>query len=103
MGNKQDPGQGGIDRGKGDAELNLGTPSPELKEKMSLEFLPKDHASDPEDSELYGITTQDPKADPRISRSGTGGDVGDVKGESVLRRRWTAGQRTTVKKYFQEK
>lgn len=90
-------------RGRGDAPLHLGKPSPELGEKLKTEFLPKGKVTDPQAAELYGLSSTAPRVDPQSSAGGAARAAGDADSGQVFRRSWTAGQREAVRRYFQEK
>jgi hypothetical protein len=91
-----------VTRGRGDAKLTFGDASPEIKEKLALEFLPRGKVANPESSELFGLSSSAPKVEPSASAPGSDRAAGDTDAGQVIRRRWTAGQRETVRNYFKE-
>lgn len=90
-------------RGRGDAPLQFGDPSPELREKLKTDFLPRGRTGRPEESDLYGLSATEPRADPQASPQGAAVPAGETDSGQAFRRSWTAGQRQTVRNYFKEK
>jgi len=80
----------------------LGDPSPELGKELNPEFLPKGAVLDPEAFEVVGVSGAVPKTEPVLTPAGGATGEGATSGDVILRRQWSAGQRSTVKKYFQD-
>ena len=89
-----------MNRGRGDAALTFGDESPELKKELKTEFLPKGKIANPEAAELFGLSAAAPHVNPMASKSGPARANTDSRSGVVIRRKWSAGQRSTVKKYF---
>ena len=90
-------------RGRGDAPLEFGEASPELKEDLKTQFLPRGQAANPQAAELYGLSAVAPRADPKSGAQGAARGQTDPDSGQVIRRRWSAGQRDAVRNYFKEK
>jgi hypothetical protein len=58
--------------------------------------------TNPESSELFGVSASAPKVDPSVTAAGPARAAGDADAGQVIRRRWTAGQREAVRSYFRE-
>ena len=98
-GSEGQSGFGGVNRGRGDAELIWGDESPDLLERMKSEMLPAAEVLDP--SSLWlGEVEQAPGVDPRPS-SGVGTTAGAaVRGEATWTRRLRPKHRDAVRGFF---
>lgn len=95
------PGQGGVDRGRGDAPMVFGDESPELKKKLKTEFVPSDVLGSLEDSELMGLSASSPEESSGGSGpSATGAREG--QSEPVWQRRLSVSERRVLKTYFSD-
>jgi hypothetical protein len=94
------PGRGGIDRGRGDAELTWGKESAPL-DRFKDQALPPGAPRSPDDwapiAELPGA----PDADPVLSSSAAARQYGAVAGQSAWRRTLAPRHQSAVKKYFE--
>jgi hypothetical protein len=99
QGEGDDPGRGGINRGRGDAPMVFGDdknlPQAKFKDQeLSNRFLT------PEDLIDMGITPLEPKPDPGKFSPGTLKSFEALEGTQVSRTRISPGQKDVISKYF---
>ena len=94
-----EPGRGGVNRGRGDAELTWGKETA-LFDKFKATPLPPGAARSPDDwapiVELPGA----PQASPELSASAAARQYADVVGQGAWRRALAPRHQSAVKKYF---
>ena len=94
------PGQGGINRGRGDAPISFGDESDAQGVKFQEVVLPPGTLADPEHRVLK-LTSKAPQVDPGAAAGRRGGRVqGPAAGGATWNRRLRPRHRGVVKKYF---
>ena len=94
------PGQGGINRGRGDAAISFGDESDAQGVKFQEVVLPPGTLDDPENRVLK-ITSKAPQVDPTAPARRRGGrDQDPAVGGASWNRRLRPRHRGVVKKYF---
>lgn len=93
------PGQGGISRGRADAEMTWGEETEDAAE-FEPDALPPGQIPDVDSSVLLGVSSTSPTAQPQ-SESATGGPAGQASaGEAAWKRRLSPSHRDAVKRFF---
>ena len=95
-----EPGQGGVNRGRGDAELTWGEEPPNHDDKFKSELLPTGELPDLRNSELIGEQWVDPEADAQ-AQAGGGADVDQSYGEAAWDRDLSPRHRDAVGEFFE--
>src|SRR5262245_17466421 len=93
------PGNGGIDRGRGDAAMIWGSESPGRTEAFEPRQLPSAPQLDASQSTLLGVTAAEPQADPTAEAAGLR-DTESAAARSAWRRRLAPAHREAVKRFF---
>ena len=94
------PGQGGINRGRGDAAISFGDESDAQGVKFQEVVLPPGTLDDPENRVLK-ITSKPPRVDPGVVAGRRGvREQGPAAGGATWNRRLRPRHRGVVKKYF---
>jgi hypothetical protein len=102
--NGNQPGDGGINRGRGDAPLNYSGQTDEQGFSLKDQVLPPSNPFSPENAQTIGIGISAPEMTPG-SDPGAGGRLrpGETTGGTAFRRPILPKYRSTVKRYFQRK
>ncbi len=95
----QSPGQGGINRGRGDAELTWGEESKGSIERFPLRVLPSAELEDLESSGLLGVGRGTPSAEPVAEGAGNAA-TSQSAGKAAWQRRLSPSHRRAVKQFF---
>lgn len=95
----QAPGQGGVTRGRGDADLAFSGETPGRTDEFESKSLPEASALDPESTGLVGVGAAAPDAAPQ------GAGAGLVEGETstgrgAWKRRLAPHHREAVRDFF---
>ena len=93
------PGRGGINRGRGDAELTWGAESPGRTDEFEARILPPSQARDPKDSTILGVGAAAPGVDAQGGASGLT-EVDASAGKAAWRRRLSPRHRRAVGSFF---
>lgn len=93
------PGQGGVSRGRGDAELTWGEESKGRTDQFEAKALDPAQSLDLEHSALLGVGAGAPNVAPEAESAG-GADVQGSTGKSAWRRRLAPHHRQAVKDFF---
>jgi hypothetical protein len=94
------PGRGGLNRGRGDAEMSYGNESDEQAAKFKETVLPPGFLDQPNDSPL-GMTASAPQVEPTASNSrNTAHNVGSATGKTAWDRPLRPRHREVVRGYF---
>ncbi len=93
------PGQGGITRGRGDAELTFGEESSEFAERFRPHALPPGRILDADSSTLLGVSSTTPTVAP-VLESAAGGSSSAAGGEAAWKRRLSPAHRDAVRSFF---
>jgi hypothetical protein len=105
LGEKKDgkPGRGGINRGRGDAEMSYGDEANENGVKFKETILPPGFADKPKD-EIAGVQLIAPNEDP-VATAAKGGQrtIDPSSGNATWNRKLTPKHRNVVRKYFDGK
>ncbi len=97
------PGRGGINRGRGDAEMSWGDEADEKGAKFKEVLLPPGYADKPKD-EIAGIQLIAPNEEPAATvAKGTQREVGASSGDTTWNRKLSPKHRNVVRKYFDGK
>jgi hypothetical protein len=94
-----DPGTGGLNRGRGDADLTWGKESQEF-DRFKSQPLPPGSYRSPDDWAPVAILPGAPKASPELSVASSGAQYAGMAGQSAWRRSLAPRHYSTVKKYF---
>jgi hypothetical protein len=95
-----DPGNGGINRGRGDAELTWGDESLPFDRFKSV-ALPPGSVRSPDDWSPVAVLPGAPKESPERSLSSTGVQFSGTAGQSAWRRTLAPRHYSAVKRYFE--
>jgi len=95
-----EPGEGGINRGPGEAELTWGEELPDHDAKFKSELLPPGQTPDLDHSELLGERWTDPEADAR-GEAGGGANVDQSYGDAAWDRELSPRHRDAVGTFFE--
>jgi hypothetical protein len=95
-----DPGQGGINRGRGDAELTWGDESLPFDRFKSV-ALPPGAVRSPEDWTPVAVLPGAPKESPERSFASTGMQFAGTAGQAAVRRTLAPRHYSAVKRYFE--
>lgn len=98
-GSGQQPGSGGVNRGRGDAEMTWGEESEGATDKFPLQVLPPAALEDLQNSGLLGVGRGSPTAEPNAEAAGNAAVSGSV-GKAAWRRRLSPSHRQAVKTFF---
>jgi hypothetical protein len=93
------PGGGGVDRGRGDAELTFGDESPGRSSEFESQTLPESQFVDEASSARVGVSAGAPTVDPNHESAGAG-NVLRSQGEASWRRRIAPRHRAAVSAFF---
>jgi hypothetical protein len=93
------PGNGGVSRGRGDAEMTWGEETQGDRDAFESKTLPDATYADAEHSELVGIGAAAPTVDPHAEAPGTGA-IESSGGQSAWRRRLAPQHREAVRSWF---
>ena len=93
------PGNGGISRGRGDAELNFGDETEGATDKFDIEVLPAAGIEDMEASTILGVGRGAPTVEPTAEGAGSGNAKGSV-GKAAWKRRLSPSHRDAVRTFF---
>lgn len=102
-GNCNKPGRGGVNRGRGDAELSWGDEADENGVKFKESVLPPGFLDKPKE-EVIGITKAEPTVDPAPSAPrGAAQNADPASGSETWNRSLRPRHRSVVRKYFDTK
>ncbi len=93
------PGNGGVDRGRADAEMIWGEETPGDTSRFDAKELPDARYADPEHSGIVGIGATSPPVDPTAEAPGSGA-IEASGGRSAWRRRLAPHHRDAVRSWF---
>lgn len=93
------PGVGGVGRGRADAEMTWGEETSGDTSKFEAKSLPDARYADPENSEIVGLGAAAPTVDPRAEAPGSGA-IEASSGQSAWRRRLAPHHREAVRTWF---
>ena len=93
------PGNGGINRGRGDAELIWGSESPGQNDQFAPKQLPGARTFDPGSSTPMGVSSAAPTVEP-VAEGGGSAPTAEAAARSAWRRRLAPSHRDAVKKFF---
>ena len=93
------PGNGGISRGRADAELTWGDPTPGRTEEFEAKELPPASVLDTESTAIVGIGAGAPKVEPVAGGAGSV-EVQASTGRSAWKRRLAPHHREAVQEFF---
>jgi len=93
------PGRGGIDRGRGDAELTWGKELSPM-DRFKAHALPPGAARSPDDWAPLAELPGTPLESPEFSRSAAARQYASAPGQSAWRRTLAPRHQSAVKKYF---
>jgi hypothetical protein len=93
------PGRGGVNRGRGDADLTWGKESA-LFDRFKSKPLPPGAARSPDDWAPVVSLPGAPQQSPTMSAQGAARDYGAAAGQTAWRRSLAPRHQTAVKKYF---
>jgi hypothetical protein len=93
------PGNGGVSRGRADAELTWGEETPGRTDQFEPEQLPDAKVLDPGSTAIVGVGARAPEVEPRAGGSGLV-EVQASAGKSAWKRRLAPRHRDAVKGFF---
>jgi len=93
------PGQGGVSRGRGDAELVFGEETPGSTDRFEARQLPDAEVLDADSTAIVGIGATAPTVEPAAQGSGLV-DVRASAGKSAWKRRLAPHHREAVQGFF---
>lgn len=99
MSHGNNPGQGGVSRGRGDAEMTWGEETPGETDPFESKTLPDARYADPEHTGIVGIGAAAPPVDPQAEAPGSGA-IEASGGQSAWRRRLAPQHRDAVRTWF---
>lgn len=94
------PGNGGINRGRGDAPMLWGKETEGRTDQFEAKALPPSSELDLQNNQMIGLSASTPKAKPE-AESGGNVNVEGSAGKTSWRRRLAPHHRDAVKNYFQ--
>lgn len=95
----QMPGQGGVTRGRGDAEMTWGQETAGDTERFEARTLPEAQYADPKDTIVAGIGAAAPGVEP-VAESGGLAPLEASSGRASWKRRLAPHHRRAVQSYF---
>ena len=93
------PGSGGVNRGRGDAELTWGEESEGDTRQFELQVLPSAELEDLTSSGLLGVGRGAPTVEPKAEGAGSAGTTQST-GKAAWRRRLSPSHRRAVRTFF---
>jgi len=94
------PGRGGVNRGRGDADMSWGDESDEQGVKFQETVLPEGFREQPKD-DIFRLEATAPEVDPAAAApKGAAREGGPSAGGTTTRRRLSPKHRSAVRKYF---
>ena len=93
------PGQGGITRGRGDAEMTWGAEAAGDTDRFEAKSLPDAQYRDPDHSAVVGVGASAPTVEPVAEAAGQA-DVATSTGRTAWKRRLAPHHREAVKTFF---
>lgn len=96
-----DPGRGGVNRGRGDAELTWGDESLPF-DKFKSVALPQGYERGPDDWAPVAVLPGAPQASPELSGPSSGMQFAGTAGQAAWRRTLSPRHYSAVKKYFDD-
>jgi hypothetical protein len=99
VGTLEGPGQGGVSRGRGDAEMTWGAEAQGDTDRFEAKALPDAQYRDAEHSAVVGVGASAPTVEPVAEGAGNA-DVELSTGRAAWKRRLAPHHREAVKSFF---